>query len=110
MYAEVSGNLKVGDRARLLSPRFPSTAGSCLQFYYHMYGATIGTLNVYVKVASYWSTKIWTKSGNQTNTWNVALVPFSSRNGFNVSRYCCNKLNKKNNVFRLHSSAVEDSL
>ena len=87
MYIEVSGSLTAGAKARLNSPRFPSTSGSCLQFYYHMYGATIGTLNVYVKVSSWWNTKVWSKTGNQSDSWNIAQVPIRSFFSFNVSRF-----------------------
>lgn len=87
MYAEVSGKLNAGDKAVLNSPRFPSTSGSCLQFYYHMFGATIGTLNVYVTYSSFWRTKVWSKSGNQSNSWNIAQVSFSSFVSYNVSRF-----------------------
>lgn len=50
MYTESSAPRRRGDKAWLLSPAYPSTIGSCLQFYYHMYGAQIGTLNVYLQV------------------------------------------------------------
>lgn len=49
MYTEVSSQ-RSGDKAQLLSPRYPKTSGKCLQFWYHMYGVDIGTLAVYKKV------------------------------------------------------------
>ena len=85
MYTEVSPtSLPKGSKARLLSPRYPVTQGSCLQFWYHMYGRTIGTLNVYIRSFSWSQTKVWSKTGNDTNIWNVAQVSFSSRYRYQV--------------------------
>ena len=50
MYIEASRPHRNGDKARLLSPRYTDRQDMCVQFYYHMYGSGIGTLNVYVKV------------------------------------------------------------
>lgn len=86
MYLEVSPtSLAKGAKARLLSPRYPAMQGtSCLQFWYHMYGRTIGTLNVYVKGTAWSTTKVWSKTGNDTNAWNVAQVSISSRSRYQV--------------------------
>ena len=84
MYMEVSGNFKPGDSGGLLSPRFPSTKGSCLRFYYHMYGSHIGTLNVYLKLGFWASRKVWSKTGNQTNSWNIAQVGIKSSFSYQV--------------------------
>jgi len=85
MYIEVSPlNLNKGDFARLLSPRYPATQGSCLQFWYHMYGRAIGTLNVYLRSRSWSMSKVWSKTGNDTNIWNVAQVSVSSRYSYQV--------------------------
>lgn len=50
IYTETSG--RSGNvSARILSaPMTIDDVGKCLQFWYHMYGSTIGTLNVYTKV------------------------------------------------------------
>ncbi|EDO47787.1 predicted protein [Nematostella vectensis] len=84
MYLEVSGNLQQGDNARLTSVQFPGSSGSCLQFWYHMKGATIGTLNVYVKIFRFSLRKVWSKTGNQSNSWNIAQVTISSSFSFQV--------------------------
>lgn len=78
MYIETSGSSpKSGDNAILSSPYYPKTTESCLEFYYHMKGKDIGTLNVY-SAFFFWKTKIWSKSGNQSNIWNKALVTIKS--------------------------------
>ncbi|CAH3118157.1 unnamed protein product [Pocillopora meandrina] len=85
MYTEVSPlNLNAGDTAHLRSPRYPATQGSCLQFWYHMYGRTIGTLNVYVETFSIFKSKVWSKTGNDSNIWNVAQVNIKSRSGYQI--------------------------
>ena len=43
-----------------------------LKFNYHMYGLTIGTLDVSVN-----GTSLWTLSGEQGNSWNQAIVDLS---------------------------------
>ena len=45
------------------------TSKMCLSFYYHMYGATMGTLNVLVG-----QRKVFTLSGDQGNQWKQAKV------------------------------------
>lgn len=67
MYIESSTPQHPGDRARLVSPTYPPTIGSCLSFYYNMYGLTMGTLKVYLAgtgpAAPY--QLLFQKSGNQ---------------------------------------------
>ena len=49
MYIETSAPRRPNDKARLTSPSYPAATDSeCLQFYYHMYGRHIGTLNIRV--------------------------------------------------------------
>ena len=49
-----------------------------------MYGRTIGTLNVYVKGIAWSMSKVWSKTGNDTNIWNVAQVTIKSRYRYQV--------------------------
>ena len=49
MYVEASTKAE-GHNAILLSPRYHGLGPYCVEFYYHMYGHHIGTLNVYTKV------------------------------------------------------------
>ena len=79
MYIEVSPQ-GAGDYAKLIfSP--PSEAigkWSCLKFYYHMYGAAVIRLNVFNS-----NCIVFTKSGDQGNTWMYAEVAVFVQN--NVS-------------------------
>ena len=51
MYIETSYPRKQGQKARLLSPSYTDNSDICVQFWYHMYGDGIGTLNVYAQVS-----------------------------------------------------------
>ncbi|CAB4007264.1 MAM and LDL-receptor class A domain-containing 2-like, partial [Paramuricea clavata] len=76
MYIEATGKSR-GDKAQLLSPRYPKTTGRCLQFWYHMYGSDMGTLTVYKKVltsGSSYNIRIWWRSGDKSNIWRIGRV------------------------------------
>ena len=77
MYIEASSPRKVGQKARI-SKRYTGlmTGGSCLSFWYHMYGSQIGSLNVYVKNSSATALGIakWNISGQQGNVWKNASI------------------------------------
>lgn len=73
MYLETSGSVTAASAARLLSPQFkaPSTPTSChVNFFYHMYGSTLGTFTVY-KVIGSSRTQVFTQSGSAVsqNLW-----------------------------------------
>ncbi|XP_013412138.1 MAM domain-containing glycosylphosphatidylinositol anchor protein 1-like [Lingula anatina] len=67
MYLEASGyyNLK----ARIISPYITATNGEyCVDFYYHMYGDYMGTMNIGVRY-DYNTYPVWQKWGDQGNMW-----------------------------------------
>ncbi|XP_033751988.1 MAM and LDL-receptor class A domain-containing protein 1-like [Pecten maximus] len=74
VYIESSRPRLQGQKARLLSTDNAPTVGSCLQFWYHMYGRQIGNLTIYVQQAGSRGSPIWSKSGNQGNKWIEAEV------------------------------------
>lgn len=81
MFIETSLPRKRGDKAQLLSPTpmYKPTQGKCLQFWYHMSGRHIGTLNVRVKRLvqgrpTYFLQ--WSRSGDHGNRWRVAQVEY----------------------------------
>ena len=77
MYIESSPPRQYGDNAKLEFLVSSSIIGklSCLKFYYHMYGDTINTLNVYNG-----NTKMFSKSGNQGNEWSTAEITMTLQN------------------------------
>ena len=86
MYIETSLPRKKGDKAWYVSPTYLPTAGSCFQFWYHMFGKDIGTLNVYIKKGNNKlpGAQLWTRTGDRGDVWRVAQVTVSSTSGFNV--------------------------
>ena len=64
MYIETSSPRKPDEKAKLVVTVPNNENKLCLSFYYHMFGATVGTLNVYSG-----NIKVFNISGNQGNTW-----------------------------------------
>lgn len=50
MYFDASPTVR-GTTAKMFSARYYSYSDQCVQFYYHMFGRHIGTLNVYTVVS-----------------------------------------------------------
>ena len=75
---ETSWPTNPGDRARLESLVLDGTNGyaRCFRFWYHMYGDSIGTLNVYLFNGSY--APLWSLSGNRGNNWYEGQVSYVS--------------------------------
>ena len=67
-YIEVTGKNQ-GDIAKLVKGGLSFSTKKCLSFYYHMYRATMGTLNVLVGQKN-----VFTLSGDQENQWKQAKV------------------------------------
>ena len=83
IYLEASQRL-VGDRARLLT-RWLATGGPrCLQFWYHMFGRHVGSLNVLIKTNTSESL-IWSQTGGQEDKWILGQVPIHQSKAFKVS-------------------------
>lgn len=66
--------------ANLLSPCFDLTAltDPQLSFKYHMFGADMGSLNLEVSVNGNPWTSLWTKSGDQTDTWHSEVLSLNA--------------------------------
>ncbi|XP_049296782.1 zonadhesin-like [Anopheles funestus] len=79
-----SGEQLTNDTARFISPMFEPelSIGSCFQFYYHMYGESVGTLNVYVKPMNsdlYDLQPTFVQRGNQKNIWHEGHVEIAQQ-------------------------------
>jgi hypothetical protein len=70
--------------ADLVSPQM--SGDQCLRFSYHMYGADIGSLEVYQKTSGSLS-QLLTKSGDHGNQWKKAEVQITNGNSYSVSAY-----------------------
>ena len=88
MYIEVSYPRKTGQKARLLSEDFAPTRQRCVNFWFHMYGNTVGTLNLYIKTGLGNTTKserlIWSLSGNFGDQWMNGQAPITSKARYQV--------------------------
>jgi len=78
MYFETSSPVAAGDQVSLttLCLDISMLATPTLSFYNHMYGASMGTLDVLVN-----GTNVWSMSGDQGNQWNWAQVDLSAYAG-----------------------------
>lgn len=87
IYLEASAPRTQGDRCWLQSQNFAPTKGSCVSFWYNMYGPNIGTLSVYALYSTGTNRTLWTLSGDQGNTWKNGQAPVASGVSFTVCWY-----------------------
>ena len=81
VFIETSSPRRPGDNAYLISQPFDPTAsgGRCLKFWHHMYGSSIGTLNIYIYTGNF-STMylLWQRKGNKGSSWILGQTPIRS--------------------------------
>ena len=70
MYIETSSPQSLGDHAKLNSPLLRFSGKMCITFFYHMYGSTIGKLNVLINGIM----TVFCASGNKGNSWFEARI------------------------------------
>ena len=73
MYIEASSPHQPGDDAKLYSPPLKLFGIMCLEFYYYMSGASIGSLNVTIN-----KRVVFSASGHKEDVWNKASINISS--------------------------------
>lgn len=90
MYIRAAVPRVKGEKARLISPleAAPSLA-KCVTFWYHAYGADIGSLNVYSQLGAQESSSnpkrlLWTVNRNQGNSWYMARVSTDYSTNFRI--------------------------
>ena len=64
----------IGDRASIVSKVLRGL--QCMQFKYHMYGETVGSLTVYRFGNGLKRAAVWRRKGNYGNLWNHAAITF----------------------------------
>ena len=82
---ETSSPAKVGDIARLVSGEMAASEKICMSFWYHMWGAWMGSLKVF-KVESGIKSLLWEKSGDQGNHWHAGQINITSKSPFKVDQ------------------------
>ncbi len=91
MYTEASSPRVFGDKAVLVTPTLTPTGAQCFSFWYHMWGAEMGDLSVYVLsdpggVADY--SIRWSLSGQQSTSgsdWQPAQISLAETEFFQVN-------------------------
>lgn len=83
-YIETS-DMTRNKNAVLISPSVVA-AQACLSFYYHMYGSTVGSLQIYTLRGGKRKDILWKKSANQGNRWLPAQIEISEPGSFRVSK------------------------
>ncbi|XP_065198014.1 MAM and LDL-receptor class A domain-containing protein 2-like [Sycon ciliatum] len=84
VYAEVSGAKNERARAILTSKLYPALSTHCaMEFYYHMFGQSIGSLQVFVVVGST-ATQLWQLSGNQGDVWRKATLRIPAATSYQI--------------------------
>ena len=63
IYMEASYPQSNNQRCRIVSEEIQGQR--CLQFWYHMYGMDVNTLNVYMKINGQLGKPVWTRARNQ---------------------------------------------
>jgi hypothetical protein len=86
IYIETSYPANQGDKARIESPIFDKVTGDfCMEFWYHMYGSSIGTLNIIQKTLQAGTeTTVWSLSGNKGDMWKLGRLPIYSDERYSI--------------------------
>jgi len=61
-----------------MSPTLNTAGPSCVLFWYHMYGADVNRLSVYIKLAGRLGQAVWSKTGTQGDRWLYAQIETGS--------------------------------
>ncbi|XP_031568761.1 MAM and LDL-receptor class A domain-containing protein 1-like [Actinia tenebrosa] len=83
IYLEASSPYCKGMKARLISKLYQPSMTMCMNFWYFMYGRSVGTLAVFIDNIS-GRTQVWWKRGNQADQWLHAVIPLSSSTAFKI--------------------------
>ena len=73
MYIETSKG-SLGHSAILISLELNLKEPSCFFFYYHMFGRDVGKLHIQAHYGNNTVFTVWSKDGNQGNTWFLGKV------------------------------------
>lgn len=73
-FIEASSPRVQGNRALLETNLKLKENKRCLTFWYHMYGSSMGTMNVYTEGTGVAKAVQWTRTGNQGSTWLEASI------------------------------------
>ena len=72
---------KAGQIAVIRSQNFTISQEACFTFWYHMYGSTMGSLNVYQEVNGH-KINTWNVTGDQGDTWHRTALNIDTQEVF----------------------------
>jgi hypothetical protein len=74
------------DKARLISPTYPSTRGDgdCFKFWYHLNGPNTGLLSILLKRNGTDLSTLWSRNKNLGNAWRYGHVSVKSEVDFRL--------------------------
>ncbi|XP_071348966.1 MAM and LDL-receptor class A domain-containing protein 2 isoform X2 [Trachinotus anak] len=78
MLIKAAHNLNISSAARLISYPQPTGQVTCVSFWYHIFGNSIGSLKFIAKHPGEAETVVWMRSGTQGNKWRFADLTFNS--------------------------------
>ena len=85
IFIEASSPRKEGDEAILYGGPFQGRKDVCLIFYYHMFGAHIGSLSVYKRSMNRTDVeRLWTKNASIDRYWHKATINIESKHDYEV--------------------------
>ncbi|KAH3835309.1 SCO-spondin-like isoform X2 [Dreissena polymorpha] len=87
IFTESSAPRNLLDTAWIQSPTIDVTLNPlhCFRFWYHMYGSSIGRLNVYqVTNGGLPGKVVWSLTGDQGNSWKEGQVPLNSNQSYSI--------------------------
>ena len=79
MYKETCSPRVQGNLSRLITRAFTFSGASCTTFFYHMYGATIGRLEVTVN-----GRNVFSAFGNKSRSWLEASINLNNERNYSV--------------------------
>ena len=86
VYIEASSPRLKGDIARFSSAQIDKAGiPTCIDFWFHMYGDAVDTLNVYTRANGNLGNPVWTRTGERGTDWVRGQVEVIVDNNFQVS-------------------------
>ncbi|XP_052068042.1 MAM and LDL-receptor class A domain-containing protein 1-like isoform X2 [Mytilus californianus] len=79
-----ASNIEPGQKSNFTSVTVSSEGDACFTFWFHMHGDGMGTLNVYL-VSETMTPKIWSRSGNKPDLWQLAFVDISMLDSYQMT-------------------------
>ncbi|CAC5358612.1 unnamed protein product [Mytilus coruscus] len=79
-----ASNIEPGQKSNFTSVTVSSEGDACFTFWFHMHGDGMETLNVYL-VSETMTQKIWSRSGNKPDLWQLAFVDISMLDSYQMT-------------------------